>query len=100
MAQYTLRDLRDDADRLGLRSHAGPVDISHAAAHGVQGRAVLIDLEAHLGRTALGSTPGLGGCTVGREAGRRRTSETRRCGCVHDRRCARSGGRGTCRQWS
>ncbi|WP_247633626.1 PucR family transcriptional regulator [Microbacterium galbinum] len=26
MAQYTLRDLRDDADRLGLRSHAGPVD--------------------------------------------------------------------------
>lgn len=26
MAQYTLRDLRDDADRLGLRLHAGPVD--------------------------------------------------------------------------
>lgn len=31
-------------------SHAGPVDITHAAAHGVQGRAVLVDLEAHLGR--------------------------------------------------
>ena len=26
MAQYTLQELRDDADRLGLRSHAGPVD--------------------------------------------------------------------------
>lgn len=26
MAQYSLRDLRDDADRLGLRLHAGPVD--------------------------------------------------------------------------
>jgi kynurenine formamidase len=30
-------------------SDAGPVDISHMAQHGVQGRAVLVDLEAHLG---------------------------------------------------
>ncbi|GAA4613073.1 cyclase family protein [Saccharopolyspora hordei] len=30
-------------------SDAGPVDISHMARHGVQGRAVLVDLEAHLG---------------------------------------------------
>ena len=30
-------------------SDAGPVDISHLAARGVQGRAVLVDLEAHLG---------------------------------------------------
>jgi kynurenine formamidase len=37
-------------------SDAGPVDISHMARHGVQGRAVLIDLEAHLGtgRTIVG----------------------------------------------
>jgi sugar diacid utilization regulator len=26
MTQYSLRDLRDDADRLGLRAHAGPAD--------------------------------------------------------------------------
>jgi kynurenine formamidase len=31
--------------------NAGPVGISHMAVHGVQGRAVLVDLEAHLGRT-------------------------------------------------
>ena len=30
-------------------SDAGPADISHMARHGVQGRAVLVDLEAHLG---------------------------------------------------
>lgn len=30
-------------------SDAGPVDISHMARHGVQGRAVLVDLEAHFG---------------------------------------------------
>jgi hypothetical protein len=37
-------------------SHAGPVDISGMARHGVQGRAVLVDLEAHLGtdRTIVG----------------------------------------------
>ncbi|KFG72884.1 cyclase family protein [Streptomyces mutabilis] len=37
-------------------SNAGPVDISHMARHGVQGRAVLIDLAAHYGiqRTAIG----------------------------------------------
>lgn len=30
-------------------SHAGPAGIDHMAVHGVQGRAVLVDLEAHLG---------------------------------------------------
>ncbi|MFD4248315.1 cyclase family protein [Amycolatopsis thermoflava] len=37
-------------------SDAGPADISHMARHGVQGRAVLVDLEAHLGaaRTVVG----------------------------------------------
>jgi kynurenine formamidase len=37
-------------------SDAGPVDISHMAGHGVQGRAVLVDLEAHFGtgRTVVG----------------------------------------------
>lgn len=30
-------------------SNAGPVDISHMARHGVQGRAVLVDLEEHFG---------------------------------------------------
>jgi kynurenine formamidase len=30
-------------------SNAGPVDISHMARHGVQGRGVLVDLAAHLG---------------------------------------------------
>lgn len=37
-------------------SDAGPVGISHMARHGVQGRAVLVDLEAHLGaqRTIVG----------------------------------------------
>lgn len=37
-------------------SNAGPVDISHMARHGVQGRAVLVDLEAHFGtqRTVVG----------------------------------------------
>ena len=30
-------------------SDAGPVDISHMARHGVQGRAVLVDLEEHFG---------------------------------------------------
>lgn len=36
-------------DGLASTSHAGPVDISHMARHGVQGRAVLVDLEAHFG---------------------------------------------------
>ncbi|WP_091563477.1 cyclase family protein [Klenkia taihuensis] len=37
-------------------SHAGPVGIEHMAAHGVQGRAVLVDLAAHFGtaRTIVG----------------------------------------------
>ena len=37
-------------DGAASTSDAGPVDISSMARHGVQGRAVLIDLEAHLGR--------------------------------------------------
>lgn len=61
----------DDLDRAGIASladvtgaaagrastsDAGPVDISHMAAHGVQGRGVLVDLAAHLGpgRTVVG----------------------------------------------
>jgi kynurenine formamidase len=37
-------------------SDAGPVDVSHMATHGVQGRAVLVDLAAHFGlaRTIVG----------------------------------------------
>lgn len=44
------------ADGTASTSDAGPVDISHMAGHGVQGRAVLIDLEAHYGtaRTTIG----------------------------------------------
>jgi len=38
------------ADGSASTSHAGPVDISAMARHGVQGRAVLVDLEAHFGR--------------------------------------------------
>jgi kynurenine formamidase len=37
------------AEGLASTSDAGPVDISRMAAHGVQGRAVMIDLEAHVG---------------------------------------------------
>jgi len=37
------------ADGSASTSHAGPVDISAMARHGVQGRAVLVDLEAHFG---------------------------------------------------
>ncbi|HLU56920.1 MAG TPA: cyclase family protein [Pseudonocardia sp.] len=44
------------ADGEASTSNAGPVDISHMARHGVQGRAVLVDLEAHYGtqRTVVG----------------------------------------------
>lgn len=61
----------DDPDRAGVgslgeldgiaqgaasTSNAGPADISHMARHGVQGRAVLVDLAAHFGtdRTVVG----------------------------------------------
>jgi kynurenine formamidase len=37
------------ADGTASTSDAGPVDISHMAAHCVQGRGVLVDLEAHCG---------------------------------------------------
>ncbi|MBI4943478.1 MAG: cyclase family protein [Actinobacteria bacterium] len=37
------------ADGTASTSDAGPVDISHMAAHGAQGRGVLVDLEAHFG---------------------------------------------------
>jgi kynurenine formamidase len=44
------------ADGTASTSDAGPADISHMAFHGVQGRAVLVDLEAHFGteRTVVG----------------------------------------------
>jgi kynurenine formamidase len=44
------------ADGAASTSDAGPVDISHMARHGVQGRAVLVDLAAHFGmaRTVVG----------------------------------------------
>jgi kynurenine formamidase len=53
---HSLGRLDGAADGTASTSHAGPVDISHMARHGVQGRAVLVDLEAHLGdtRTAVG----------------------------------------------
>ncbi|MFJ8931515.1 cyclase family protein [Streptomyces sp. NPDC102364] len=52
----SLADLEGMADGTASTSDAGPVDISHMARHGVQGRAVLIDLEAHFGtaRTTIG----------------------------------------------
>lgn len=52
----SLADLDGIADGKASTSDAGPVDISHMARHGVQGRAVLIDLEAHYGteRTSIG----------------------------------------------
>ena len=45
----SLADVEGAAEGRASSSHAGPVDISHMARHGVQGRAVLIDLEAHFG---------------------------------------------------
>lgn len=44
------------AEGAASTSDAGPVDISHMARHGVQGRAVLVDLAAHFGtvRTVVG----------------------------------------------
>jgi kynurenine formamidase len=52
----SLRRLDGAAEGAASTSHAGPVDISHMARHGVQGRAVLVDLEAHFGvaRTVVG----------------------------------------------
>ncbi|MBA8824092.1 kynurenine formamidase [Saccharopolyspora lacisalsi] len=52
----SLGDLDGAANGTASTSHAGPVDISHMAGHGVQGRAVLVDLEAHFGpqRTIVG----------------------------------------------
>jgi kynurenine formamidase len=45
----SLANLDGAADGCASTSDAGPVDITHMARHGVQGRAVLVDLEAHLG---------------------------------------------------
>jgi kynurenine formamidase len=45
----SLSHLDGAAEGNSSTSDAGPVDISHMARHGVQGRAVLVDLEAHLG---------------------------------------------------
>jgi kynurenine formamidase len=52
----SLRRLDGAAEGAASTSDAGPVDISHMARHGVQGRAVLVDLEAHFGvaRTVVG----------------------------------------------
>jgi len=53
---HSLGDTVEVAEGTASTSHAGPVDISHMARHGVQGRAVLVDLEAHFGtqRTLVG----------------------------------------------
>jgi len=48
---HSLGRLDGAADGHASTSNAGPVDISHMAQHGVQGRAVLVDLAAHLGTT-------------------------------------------------
>jgi len=45
----SLQHLDGAGDGSASTSHAGPVDISSMARHGVQGRAVLVDLEAHFG---------------------------------------------------
>lgn len=52
----SLRRLDGAAEGAASTSDAGPVDISHMARHGVQGRGVLVDLEAHFGvaRTVVG----------------------------------------------
>lgn len=52
----SLSRLDGAAEGTASTSDAGPVDISHMARHGVQGRAVLVDLEAHFGtaRTVVG----------------------------------------------
>ncbi|MFF1680402.1 cyclase family protein [Streptomyces sp. NPDC058256] len=52
----SLADIEGISRGAASTSDAGPVDISHMACHGVQGRAVLIDLEAHYGteRTMIG----------------------------------------------
>jgi kynurenine formamidase len=52
----SLADLDGIADGAASTSDAGPADISHMARHGVQGRAVLVDLATHVGtaRTVVG----------------------------------------------
>ncbi|TDO06559.1 putative cyclase [Mycobacterium sp. BK086] len=45
----SLTDVDGAATGSASTSNAGPVDITHMARHGVQGRAVLVDLAAHLG---------------------------------------------------
>ena len=45
----SLVDIDGAAEGLASTSDAGPVGINHMARHGVQGRAVLVDLEAHFG---------------------------------------------------
>jgi kynurenine formamidase len=45
----SLADVEGAADGLASTCDAGPVGISHMARHGVQGRAVLVDLAAHYG---------------------------------------------------
>jgi kynurenine formamidase len=46
----SLTDLTGAAEGQASTSDAGPADIASMARHGVQGRAVLVDLAAHLGR--------------------------------------------------
>ena len=52
----SLGDLDGIADGAASTSDAGPADVSHMARHGVQGRAVLVDLAARFGtaRTVVG----------------------------------------------
>jgi kynurenine formamidase len=45
----SLGDLTGAAEGTASTSHAGPVGVDAMAVHGVQGRAVLVDLAAHLG---------------------------------------------------
>jgi kynurenine formamidase len=47
----SLSDVAGAGEGTASTYDAGPVDISHLARHGVQGRAVLVDLEEHLGRS-------------------------------------------------
>lgn len=46
----SLGDLDGAAEGSASTSDAGPVDVTSMARHGVQGRAVLVDLEAHFGK--------------------------------------------------
>ncbi|MGY1883918.1 cyclase family protein [Blastococcus sp. SYSU DS0753] len=54
----SLTDIAGAAEGRASTSDAGPVDVTSMAEHGVQGRAVLVDLAAHLGtgRVVVGFT--------------------------------------------